>query len=249
MFEIKLVRSAKSEGGALVIAFPSVGMVGIIAANFIGDSIKMARVGYVMSDDIPPAAIVQDGIPGYPIRLLAQGKLSALVSEFQIPPPITGQMARAVLDFTSANRFETIVCLEGLLTEQTLEAAPEARVFGVGSTPAARKMIERAGIEQFKSGMITGVSGALLSEGERVERDVVCLLADANALYPDARGAAKLVEAVTKLMPSVKVNLKELYEEAAKIEENVKATVEKTKELLAARQSQAERLGKSYMYG
>ena len=57
------------------------------------------------------------------------------------------------------------------------------------------------------------------------------------------------MEAVTKLLPTVKIDLAELYQEAEKIDENVKATVERTKELLAARQSQAERLGKSYMYG
>jgi predicted ATP-grasp superfamily ATP-dependent carboligase len=68
-------------------------------------------------------------------------------------------------------------------------------------------------------------------------------------MYPDARGAAKLIEAMTKLLPSVQLDLKDLYKEAEMIEENVKATVERTKEMLAARQSQAERLGKSYMYG
>jgi predicted ATP-grasp superfamily ATP-dependent carboligase len=47
----------------------------------------------------------------------------------------------------------------------------------------------------------------------------------------------------------VKVDMKELYEEAERIEENVKATVDRTREMLAARQGQAERMGKSYMYG
>jgi uncharacterized protein len=144
-----------------------------------------------------------------------------------------------------------IIGLEGLMTEQNVEVDEdrEVRVFGVGSTKRARDMIEKAGIEQFKIGMITGVSGALLSEGERIGQDVVVLLVSANALYPDAKGAAKLVEAVTKLLPTIKIDLSELYEEAEKIDENVKAAVERSKELLTARQSQAERLGKSYMYG
>ena len=224
-------------------------MVGTIAGSYIAESLKMERIAYVLSEDIPPAAFVQDGIPTYPLRVLAHKNLSMLTSEFQLPLPLAGQMAKAMMDWAALNKFEVIVALEGLMIDQSIEPDKEAKVFGVGSTPRAREMIAKAGIEQFKMGIITGVSGALLSEGELKERDVVVLLVTANALYPDARGAAKLVDSVTKLLPTVKIDMKELYEEAERIEENVKATVERTKEMLAARQSQTERLGKSYMYG
>jgi len=42
----------------LVTAFPSVGMVGTIAGSFVTESLKMDRIAYVLSDDIPPAALV-----------------------------------------------------------------------------------------------------------------------------------------------------------------------------------------------
>lgn len=251
MFDIKLVKGASPGGGALISAFPSVGMVGSIAGSYIAEFLKMERIAYVLSDDVPPAALVQDGVPTYPLRVMGHKNLSILTSEFQLPLVMTGQLAKAMMDWSRENKYEVIIGLEGLMTEQPAEGSKESevRVFGVGSTTRAREMIAKAGIEQFKIGMITGVSGALLSEGEMVDQDVVVLLVSANALYPDAKGAAKLVEAVTKLLPTVKIDLAELYQEAEKIDENVKATVERTKELLAARQSQAERLGKSYMYG
>lgn len=249
MFEIKLVKEASLGGGALISAFPSVGMVGSIAGSYMADSLKMERVAYVLSDELPPAALVLDGVPTYPMRVMSYKGLSILTSEFQLPLALTGQLAKTMMEWSKANGFEVIVGLEGLMTEETAQPEREVRVFGVGSTQRAREMIDKAGIEQFKIGMITGVSGALLSEGERLGQDVIVLLVSANALYPDAKGAAKLVEAVTKLMPTLKIDLSELYEEAEKIDENVKATVERTKELLTARQSQAERLGKSYMYG
>jgi uncharacterized protein len=249
VFEIKTVKGARIDGGALVTAFPSVGMVGTIAGSYMADSLKMPRVAYVVSDDLPPAALVIDGVPGYPLRVLGSKGFSILASEFQIPPQLAGPFSKAVLEWAEGSKFDVIVCLEGLMTDQTIEQPTEVRVLGVGSTESARQMLADAGIEQFKTGVITGVSGAMLSDGERLGKPVICLLAEANAMYPDARGAAKLVESVDKLLPAIKIDIKELYEEAAKIEENVKATVERTKELLAARQGQAERLGKSYMYG
>jgi uncharacterized protein len=249
MFEIQLARGAKASGGTLVTAFPSVGMVGTIAGSFVSESLKMQRIGYVLSDDIPPAALVQDGVPTHPFRILGYKDVSVMTSEFQIPLPLAGSLAKSLMAWTGSNGYGMIVTLEGLMAGQDAEPSKEVRVFGVGSTPGARDVVAKAGIEQFKMGMITGVSGALLSEGESSGRDVICLLVEANAMYPDARGGARLVESLTKLLPSIQVDLKDLYKEAEMIEENIKATVERTKEMLAARQSQAERLGKSYMYG
>jgi len=249
MFEIQLVKGIKASGGTLVTAFPSVGMVGAIAGSFVSESLKMGRIAYILSDDVPPAALVQEGIPSYPLRILGYKNMSILTSEFQIPLTLSAQLAKTLMDWSDANGYRTILGLEGLMSGQEAQPDKEVRVFGVGSTKNARDQLEKAGIEQFKVGMITGVSGALLSEGERIGKDVICLLVEANAMYPDARGAARLVEAMTKLLPSVQVDMKDLHKEAEMIEENVKATVERTKEMLAARQSQAERLGKSYMYG
>lgn len=250
MFEIQLAKGAAPTGGALITAFPSVGMVSTIAGNFVAESLKMDRIAYVLSDDVPPAALVQEGVPTYPLRILGRKDVSILTSEFQLPLPLSMPLAKALLAWAEGNGYERVLSLEGIVAGKDLsEPAKEVRVFGVGSSKRARDRLSKANIEQFKMGMITGVSGALLSEGERLDRDVMCLLVEANPMYPDARGAAKLVESVRKLLPSVQVDLQELYKEAEMIEENVKATVERTKEMLAARQSQAERLGKSYMYG
>lgn len=249
MFEILPVEETEVKGGVMVVAFPSVGMVGTIAGNYITEALKMEQTAYVLSEDMPPAALVQDGIPGYPLRISSHERLSVLSSEFQMPLILAGRMAHTILDWSGKNGFDVIVCLEGLISERKTGSEETVRVFGVGSTERAREMLGAAEIEQFKTGVVTGVSGALLSEGERTKKHVACLLADANPMYPDARGAARLVEAVSAMLPAVDIDVKELMDEAARIEENVRATVDKTKDMLAARQSQAERLGKSYMYG
>lgn len=250
-FEVQLLKGENPTGGTLVTAFPSVGMVGSIAAAYIVDALKLERIAYVVSQEIPPAAIVQDGIPTYPFRMLGRKGLSVMTTEFQIPLSLAGDLAATIIDWAGNNGYSMVIGLEGLMASQDAPVIqPEkANLYGVGSTGRMREVIAKAGIEQFKTGMITGVSGALLSEGERTGKDVIVLLADANAMYPDARGAAKLVESLTKLLPSIELDVKELYQEAEKIEENVRGTVERTKELLSAKQGQAERLGRSFMYG
>ncbi|MEM2839908.1 MAG: PAC2 family protein [Thermoplasmata archaeon] len=248
-FEILLEKDVSVEETILIAGFPGVGLTSTIATNFVVDSLKMEHAGYMISDKLPPAAIVQSGIPMYPVRFYKKDKLMILLSDFALPIQLSKMMSDTLLNWNgSRKKFKAIITLEGLMAEPTAEEK-EIRVFGVGSTPAAREWLKKTDVEIFDHGWITGISGLLLSEGSRLKRDVVCLLADANPMYPDARSAAKLVETVDKLLPEVEIDLKPLYEEAAKIEENIKQQMEKAKEILAARQGPAARMTKNYMYG
>jgi len=248
-FNIVLLKSMPIRDNTLIVGFPGVGLIGSIAANFMIDSLKMEVVGYMQSDKLPPAAVVQGGIPLPPVRIYQHDGLAVLLSDFAVPIQLSSMMAQTILDWQDGkSRFKSIITLEGLMAEPTEEKA-EIKVYGVGSTESARKRLSAAKIEIFDHGWITGVSGLLLSEGSRLGQETICLLGTANAMYPDARSAAKLVETVDALMPEIKLDLKPLIDEAEKIEENIKTQMDKAKEIVSARQGTADRMTKSYMYG
>jgi uncharacterized protein len=66
----------------------------------------------------------------------------------------------------------------------------------------------------------------MLYEGDRLGRDVICLLGPARSEYPDARGAARLLEYVTKMIPELKLDLDPLFKEAEQMEKGMKTTIE-----------------------
>jgi uncharacterized protein len=248
-FKIVLTKNIPISNSTLIVGFPGVGLISTIAANFIVDSLKMENVGYMRSEKLPPAAVVQEGIPMAPVRIFMRENLAILLSDFPIPIQIANMMAQTILDWKDSNgRFKSIITLEGLMAEPTQEIK-EIKVFGVGSTVESRERLKKAKINTFDHGWITGVSGLLLSDGSQAGQEVICLLADANAMYPDARSAAKLVESVDILLPEIKLDLKPLYDEAEKIEGNIKEQIEKAKQIVSARQGPAGGMSKSYMYG
>ena len=57
-------------------------------------------------------------------------------------------------------------------------------------------------------------------------RDVICLLGPARSEYPDARGAARLLEYVTNMIPELKLDPDPLFKEAEQMEKEMKATME-----------------------
>ena len=77
--------------------------------------------------------------------------------------------------------------------------------------------------------MITGVTGVLLYEGVLKKRDVICLLSEAHASYPDSRAAGNLLKKLDIMLPEIKIDPKPLYKEANLIEKNIRSFMEQSK--------------------
>lgn len=77
--------------------------------------------------------------------------------------------------------------------------------------------------------MITGITGILLNEGRRMDFDVITLVAEVRPDIPDARAAAKVIEVIDKIVPTIKIDVKPLYKEAEKIEGFIKKLREQAK--------------------
>ena len=102
------------------------------------------------------------------------------------------------------------------------ENPEEVAVYALGSTQETRDLLAKHNIEQFGNGIITGVSGVLLNLGKKDGINAISILAEANPNYPDARAAAKVIEAIDKLLPGTKIDVKPLYTEAENIEKTLR---------------------------
>ena len=59
--------------------------------------------------------------------------------------------------------------------------------------------MENAGIEPIQQGIVAGITGFLLGEGDRLGIGRYSFVAEASPMYPDARAAALAIEAVCDL--------------------------------------------------
>ena len=118
-----------------------------------------------------------------------------------------------------------ITALEGMhaIREKDL------RVYGVGSTPLMKHILKKYNIEQTQEGMIAGVTGVLLYNGVLMNRDVICLLSEAHASYPDSRAAGNLLEKLDIILPGIKIDPKPLYKTADKIEKDIRQFMNQSK--------------------
>lgn len=223
----------------VVVGFPTVGLVSTIAANYVVSSLELERIGAIYSDFFPPTAVIHKSIPMPPVRIYAGDvicgpggsceELVVIFSEFNPPPNLVKPIADAIIEWCAAKaeKCRLIVALEGIPVDGGLKE--DLRTFGLGSTPKAREVLGEFGIEQLQEGVVAGLSGVLLYEGERLGIDVACLLAEASPNYPNARAAAKVLEMLDKIIPALHIDPQPLYLEAEKIEVQIKSYLEKAK--------------------
>ena len=244
IYEIKRV---DVEGAIVIDGFPSVGLVSSIVANYLIDTLEMEQIGIVESSAFPTVALVRNGVPQHPVRIYAghppadragrgADKLVAFVSEFHPAPGVIYPLATSILDWVQEQRCSLLVSPEGLVVEAaphtTLRASRpprlnDVKVYGVASTRKARELYIEPNMIPFAEGVITGIAGVLLNEGRRRGFDVLTFLAEAQADYPDARAAAKVIETINRILLRTPLDPVPLYAEAERIEQQL-LSIQKT---------------------
>ena len=136
-----------------------------------------------------------------------------------------------MLEWFTKGGFDRLIIIDGITRPE--KELTSGDLYGVGSILAARERLKRLDIEPIQQGVVSGITGFLLSEGDRLGIDITALLSEASPMYPDARAAALAVEAVSDLT-GMEIPLTELLENARSIEDSVRDIIENASQMLPA---------------
>ncbi len=255
MEEVEIVERKKMDiqGAYVIDGFPSVGLVGSISANYLVSFLGLEEIAVMDSASFPAISLIRSGKAYSPVRIHAGQKgddrVVVFVSEFPPPASLAKPLARTMMDWISDKGCQMVISPEGLamesktIEEKAVPEPPENRIYGIGSTPNAMDILKRNGIATFDNGVIVGLAGVLLNEGVNRGFDVVVLLSEAHAEYPDARAAAAVTSAIDRILLHTELDTKPLLVEAAGIEERLKEIYKK-----AGKKDELTKM-RSIMYG
>lgn len=221
---------AVTPGALLVVGFPTFGLVGSIVAGYLTSALKMREIGSVSSGGLLPSVVVEDGRARPPIRILSgpvvcgvDGRCDQLIcieAETQPPPFLLVPIADVILGWAQERRIALAISVEGY------PADPEVR-----EGPRIGGMANRLGLDTLTflkltriTGVATGFSAALLLAGmnPKARVPVICTISQAHPDHPDALAAAKVIEALHPLFPSLEIDTAPLRATAEEIEKSVR---------------------------
>lgn len=247
---VKVSETVDTEDALVVSCFPSVGMVSSIVAHFLIEKLDLKFVGGVRDARLPALCLVQDGAPMPPIRIYAGDpkcsvvgecdKLILLMSELQVPERLTFELVEAMFEWSKNAKISAGVLIDAF-ARKGLSGGPNSDlenvveyedtadidVLGIGATQHMREVLEKMEIPLLEQGVMRGMTGALLGEGRRRGLDLLSILVEADPRFPDARAAAKLIEHLNVLLPSIELDNEPLLEEAERLENQLKSMMER----------------------
>jgi len=238
------------KNATVIAGFPSIGLVSTIVANYLIDALGLKQTGALDSPHFPTLSVVHTGEPLSPVRIYAGTmtngeKLVVFVSEFKPKPNLINSLSEVIMKWVKENNCKLLISPEGMVVEGKTEGEENITdAYAIGSTENARNTLHSKNIAQFKNGIIAGVSGVLLNKGKHENFDVISILSEAHPNYPDARAAASALNVIATLI-GVDINVVPLYEEAERIENQLKKFHKQAKPMV----SSSSQIPQPSMYG
>ena len=212
-------------GGTAVCGFSTVGSVGVIATSHLISSLQLSPMGTVLHPKFPAVALIHDSVPKHPVRVYQEDGIGVFTSEIQFQSEHDVYFANTVLEWFTKGGFKRLVVIDGVVSND-LGIKEDSELWGVSSTSLGREQLDNSSIQRIQQGIVTGIAGYLIAEGERRGLDVTALLAECNPMYPDARAALIAVEGLSELS-GIEVPVGGLLEDAKNIEERVREAFER----------------------
>ena len=212
-------------GGTAVCGFSTVGSVGVIATSHLISSLQLSPMGTVLHPRFPAVALIHDSVPKHPVRVYQGDGIGVFTSEIQFSSEHDVYFANTVLEWFTKGGFDRLIVIDGVVSNE-LGIKEDSELWGVSSTSVGRDQLDNSSIQRIQQGVVTGIAGYLIAEGERRGLDVTALLAECNPMYPDARAAIIAVEGLSELV-GIEVPVEGLLEDARNIEERVREAFEK----------------------
>ena len=221
--------SEYSKGGIAIAGFSTVGMVGVISTSHIIRSLDLSHDGRVLDTKVPAIALVHDHVPKHPVRVHRGDGIGVFTAEIQFPPERDVEFANTVLEWFSRCGYSRLFVIDGLVRQNS--TIDSGGLFAVASSSESRTELNEHEIEQIQQGVVAGIPGHLLSEGDRLGMDVIALLPECNPMYPDARASASAIQAFSSLS-GINIALDDLLADAHQIEESVREVFDRAQSML-----------------
>ncbi len=215
-------------GATLIFGFPDVGLVGVIAASYLVDELKLDEVAHADSTLLPPLVVLHEGLPHSSIRIFGDDKLLLVVSEVPVPADVIYPVMDALIDWGRSKNVKMMIALGGIPI-QDRQDAKELKAFAAASSPEAMKIAEDKQIEILTDGYLVGAQAIMLQRAANSGIPALSLLAQCFYNYPDPEAAAEVLKGLGRIT-GVKVSVEKLVEKGEEIRLRARDVMKRTQE-------------------
>ena len=218
MIELK----EKPKSPIIIEGFPGFGFVSTIATEFLIKHLDAKRIGKIYSQKLTPMVAIHDSKIIDPLEIYYDKKHNIVI--LRALSNISGaewEIAEAIMELRKKLNAKEIISIEGVANEKP----GKSKVYYF--TNLKKGKFEQSKLENFKNGIIVGVTGVLLLKEK--ELPLSCIFVEANPTMPDSRAAGEAIKVLDDYL-GLKVDYKPLIKAAQKFEDKLKNLMGKVKQ-------------------
>jgi uncharacterized protein (TIGR00162 family) len=222
---ISLIEEPKLKDPILVQGLPGLGFVGKLIVSYLVDEFELKPFAelhstyLILPDGSTGIYIKPDGtyfLPKFEFYAYNQTAPNVIFLTGDSQPNVQGQyeVTQDILDFVHKYGCKRIISVGGF---QTPIEKDLGQVYGVFNKPSLGKELKNLGVNNTRSGTITGSCGVVLGLSSHRNLDAIGLLGATTGEYPDMQAAKSVIQVLAHIL-GIKVNYQRIDDEISKME-------------------------------
>ena len=232
---MKMIELKERPKNPLIIeGFPGFGFVSTIATEFLIKHLNAKRIGSIFSTKLKPMVAIHDSEIIDPLEIYYDKKHNLVI--LRALSNISGaewEIAEMIIDLSKKLKAKEIISIEGVASD-TVPTKTKSYYF----TNLKGKKFDSIKVDNFKNGVIVGVTGVLLLKEKEIP--LSCIFVEADPTMPDSRAAGEAVKVLDNYL-GLNVDYKPLVKAAEKFESKLKQLMTSVEK--AAKQKQDKDTG------
>ncbi len=220
----KLPKNAK-----VIVGIPDAGLVGLISASHLIESLSMEEAVSFDSDAFPPIVVLHDGAPKSPMRAYSKGDLVVVISEIAIQLSSIRDVVRDLVGWMGAMGSSLSISLSGAPVPNRVDI-DVPRVYGI-SVNVKDDLLAKMGVDRLQEAMLVGPYAAILEACRRTGAPNLTLLAQSHLQYPDPGAAAEALKAASTVLGR-RIDVQPLMEKAEEIRVKLRDLMRSTEKVM-----------------
>jgi len=210
----------------LIVAFPSLGLVGSFATSYLITQLQMKDIGELEITKISPAYRINDGEIYGPVRIYNKDNIYAILEDIPLNPITAYELITKSVEFAKTNNIKKIIIPRGLEVGKDFKDDPIS--YGLATNKNSKSFLNEYNLPLIPGATILGVDASVISALKNSEATGIILYTTCRMIIPDDDAIIKSVKTLAEIL-KVKVETEKFEDRLEKIGKKNQKMVEETK--------------------
>ena len=215
-----------SDEKILIIAFPSVGLVGAFATSYLVTQLQMKDIGELHFSEISPSFVIQNGILHGPTRIYNKDNVYAILAGIPLNIVSAYDFVKKSLEFAKENGITKIIVPRGLEVGKNHQNPPTS--YGLSVNDSSKLFLEEQKLPIIPQATILGTDAGAISALKNSDVSCIVLYTTCRMMLPDDDAIIRSIKTMADII-NVKIETEKFEERLEKISKENQKMIEETK--------------------